>query len=48
MIKPLLKPAVTATIISLFFFNPTAAQVLPPAKKAARARWAKAKKRRPK
>ena len=36
MIKPLLKPAVTATILSLFFSNPTAAQVLPPAKKAAR------------
>jgi hypothetical protein len=36
MVKPLLKSAITATIFSLFFSNPTAAQVLPPAKKAAR------------
>jgi phosphodiesterase/alkaline phosphatase D-like protein len=36
MIKPLLKLAVTATIVSLLSSNPTAAQVLPPVKKAAR------------
>jgi phosphodiesterase/alkaline phosphatase D-like protein len=36
MIKPLLKLAVTATIVSLLSSNPTAAQTLPPAKKAAR------------
>jgi phosphodiesterase/alkaline phosphatase D-like protein len=36
MIKPLLTPAVMVAIVSLSFSNPTAAQVLPPAKKAAR------------
>jgi hypothetical protein len=36
MIRPLLKLTITATIVSLFFSNPTVAQVLPPAKKAAR------------
>jgi hypothetical protein len=36
MIKALLKLAVTATIVNLLFSNPTAAQILPPAKRAAR------------
>src|SRR5437868_15338745 len=37
MIGPLVKLALTTTVVSLFFSNPTTAQVLPPAKKAARA-----------
>ena len=36
MIGPLVKLALTTTVVSLFFSNPTTAQVLPPAKKAAR------------
>jgi phosphodiesterase/alkaline phosphatase D-like protein len=36
MIRPILKLAITATVGSLLFSNATVAQILPPAKKAAR------------
>ena len=36
MIGPLVKLALTTALVSILFSNPTAAQVLPPAKKAAR------------
>jgi phosphodiesterase/alkaline phosphatase D-like protein len=36
MIGPLVKLAITTAVVSILFSNPIAAQVLPPAKKAAR------------
>ena len=35
MIGPLVKLAIATTVVSMLFSNPTAAQILPPAKKAA-------------